>query len=62
MAGTNICITAGPEPNVKTGNNQYLADPRVSLFRFRKKMRNKAKRSEKDAKQNSKLARLSETK
>jgi hypothetical protein len=35
---------------------------RVSLFRFKKKMRNEAKRSEKDAKTNSKLARGSETK
>jgi hypothetical protein len=35
---------------------------RVSLFRFKTKMRNEAKQREKDAKQNSKLARLSENK
>jgi hypothetical protein len=35
---------------------------RVSLFRFKKKMRKEAKQREKDAKQNSKLPRLSETK
>jgi hypothetical protein len=34
----------------------------VSLFRFKEKKQNKAKQSKKDAKQNSKLARGSETK
>jgi hypothetical protein len=38
---------------------KYCTVHRVSLFSFKKKG---AKRSEKDAKQNSKLARLSETK
>jgi hypothetical protein len=54
-------ITDGVGESTLDGKKE-MGTVRVSLFRFKKKMRNEAKQSEKDAKTNSKLARGSETK
>jgi hypothetical protein len=50
------------DPQVHIFSNIDRTELGCSFFALPKKMRNEAKRSKKDAKQNSKLARQSETK